>query len=100
MPNIYPARRLAGMLGAKMVFSSGVFLFIFLPVVLLAHTLIKNNSARNGLLIAASLVFYAYGEPVYVLMLIASVGVNYIFGRMLALRKSKWLMAIAVVFNL
>lgn len=83
-----------------MVFSSGVFLFIFLPAVLLAHTLIKSNSVRNGLLIAASLVFYAYGEPVYVLLLIASVGVNYIFGRILASRKSKGLLALAVVFNL
>lgn len=92
--------RFAEMLGVKMVFSSGVFLFIFLPAVLLAHTLIKSNSVRNGLLIAASLVFYAYGEPVYVLLLIASVGVNYIFGRILASRKSKGLLALAVVFNL
>lgn len=92
--------RFAETLGVKMVFSSGVFLFIFLPAVLLAHTLIKSNSVRNGLLIAASLVFYAYGEPVYVLLLIASVGVNYIFGRILASRKSKGLLALAVVFNL
>lgn len=83
-----------------MVFSSGVFLFIFLPLVLLAHTLIKNNAVRNGLLIAASLVFYAYGEPVYVLLLLASVGVNYLFGRLLASRKKKGLLALAVVFNL
>ncbi|MCM1307271.1 MAG: MBOAT family protein [Butyrivibrio sp.] len=83
-----------------MVFSSGVFLFIFLPIVLLAHTLIKNNSVRNGLLIAASLVFYAWGEPVYVLLLLASVGVNYLFGSLLSSRKSRGLMALAAVFNL
>lgn len=83
-----------------MVFSSGVFLFIFLPTVLLAHTLIRNNSVRNVLLIAASLVFYAYGEPVYVLLLLASVGVNYLFGRILSSRKSRGILAAAVVFNL
>ncbi len=83
-----------------MVFSSGVFLFIFLPVVLSAHTLVKNNAVRNGLLIAASLVFYAYGEPVYVLFLIASSAVNYMFGRLVSARKSKGLLALAVACNL
>lgn len=83
-----------------MVFSSGVFLFIFLPIVLSAHTLTRNNAVRNGLLIAASLVFYAYGEPVYVLLLLVSVGVNYLFGRLLSVRKSKGILAFAVVFDL
>lgn len=40
-----------------MVFSSAVFSFLFLPVVILLHTVIKNNKIRNGLLIAASLIF-------------------------------------------
>ena len=62
-----------------MVFSSAVFLFIFLPVVILLHTFIQNTKVRNGLLIVASLVFYAFGEPIYVLMLIGSVAVNYFF---------------------
>ena len=44
-----------------MVFSSAVFLFIFLPVVLFVHTFVKNTTARNIFLIAASLVFYAFG---------------------------------------
>lgn len=83
-----------------MVFSSGVFLFIFLPVVLLLHTLVKNNSVRNGLLIAASLVFYAYGEPLYVLLMLASVAVNYAFGRILSSRKNKAVLAVSFVFNL
>lgn len=55
-----------------MVFSSAVFLFLFLPVVILLHTVIKNNKIRNGMLIAASLIFYAYGEPVYIALLIGS----------------------------
>lgn len=83
-----------------MVFSSGVFLFIFLPVVLIAHTLIRNNTARNGLLIAASLIFYAYGEPIYIAMLIGSVAVNYIFGSILQKRKYKPVLIIAVLANI
>lgn len=83
-----------------MVFSSGVFLFIFLPVVLFLHTVIKNITAKNALLVIASLVFYAYGEPVYILMLIGSVAVNYIFGSILSHRKSKGILALAVILNL
>ena len=56
-----------------MVFSSLNFLFIFLPVVLFVHTVVKNTTARNIFLIAASLVFYAFGEPFYVLLMIGSV---------------------------
>ena len=63
----------------QVVFSSTVFLFIFLPVVWIAHMLIppKMLWLRNALLAVASLVFYAYGEPVYIVVMIASVTVNY-----------------------
>ena len=83
-----------------MVFSSAVFLFRFLPVVLLLHTLIKNISVRNGLLIVASLIFYAFGEPVYIALLILSVFVNYLFGRVLYSKKNKVILGIAVALNL
>ena len=63
-----------------MIFCSYVFLCFFLPVVLVAHTLFKNTKVRNALLILASLVFYAYGEPVFVILLLISVFLNYIFG--------------------
>ena len=83
-----------------MVFSSGVFLFLFLPVVILLHTVIRNNKIRNGMLIVASLIFYAYGEPVYILLLLASVVVNYFFGRAVAQSRSKAVLVIAVIFNI
>lgn len=82
-----------------MVFSSAVFLFIFLPVVLVLHTVIRNNSVRNGLLIVASLVFYAFGEPLYILLLIGSVCVNFFMGRILATHKSKVVLVIAILLN-
>ena len=56
-----------------MVFSSTVFLFIFLPIVYLLYLIVKNLKARNIILIIASLFFYAYGEPVAVVLMILSV---------------------------
>ena len=61
-----------------MVFSSMVFLCIFLPVVFLLHLLLPGIRAKNGMLLLASLAFYAYGEPVYVILMIASAFVNYL----------------------
>ena len=60
-----------------MVFSSLVFLCIFLPVVFIIYGLVPSLKARNVILMVASLVFYAYGEPVYVLLMIITSLVNY-----------------------
>ena len=60
-----------------MVFSSLVFLCIFLPIVFLGHTILPGIRAKNAMLLLASLVFYAYGEPVYVVLMIASALCNY-----------------------
>lgn len=86
-----------------MVFSSLTFLCIFLPVVLALYYLLPTLRIRNVLLIAVSLLFYAYGEPVYVLLMIASIIINYIFGRLLGTenkKKRQWILAIAVVINI
>ena len=63
-----------------MVFSSTVFLFIFLPAVYILYLIFKSIRVRNIILIAASLVFYAYGEPKAVALMILSIVVNYFFG--------------------
>jgi len=72
-------------------------LFHFLPIIFLIGFFIKNKY-RNYVLILGSLVFYAWGEPVYVLLMIASIGLNYFFGRMV--RKGRAWLVIAVVANL
>ena len=54
------------------------FLLIFLPAVLLLYSLRKSVRWKNGVLLAASLLFYAWGEPVYILLMLLSVGVNYV----------------------
>ncbi len=63
-----------------MVFTSLVFLLRFLPVVLLLYFIMPNIKAKNIVLIAASLLFYAWGEPVWVILLIASSIIDYVCG--------------------
>ena len=62
-----------------MVFSSLPFLFLFLTVVLLVSHILPFRF-RNFFLLLANLVFYAYGEPVYVLIMIGSILVNFFAG--------------------
>lgn len=85
-----------------MVFSSLVFISVFLPIVFLLYTVIPGRKFKNALLIIASLVFYAYGEPVYVLVMIASVLFNYMFGLFVSKRYKhrKFILILAIVFNL
>lgn len=63
-----------------MVFSSLVFLWIFLPVTFLGSVLIRKTKYQNIFLLAASLLFYAWGEPSYIFLLLASVLLNWWFG--------------------
>ena len=83
-----------------MVFSSFLFLCGFLPLVFILHTAIRSTQARNVLLAAASLVFYALGEPIYIILLLLSVTVNYVIGLLIGRKKSKWLLTLAVIFNI
>jgi len=62
-----------------MVFSSSIFLFLFLPIILLLYFLIRKD-CRNILLLLASIVFYAWGEPRIVLVMLASILINYLCG--------------------
>lgn len=79
-----------------------VFLCIFLPVVFGLHTLLPGMRAKNILLVFASVLFYAYGEPVYVLMLLASSFFNYLMALLLEKysgKKRLWV-CLAVLLNL
>ncbi|MGN0460221.1 MAG: MBOAT family O-acyltransferase, partial [Ruminococcus sp.] len=90
-----------------MLFASTVFIFAFLPAVLLLYYLVlrKFRTAQNILLLVASLLFYAWGEPKYVLIMILSIIMNYIFGLLVdkfraSKAKSRLVIALTVVFNL
>ena len=61
-----------------MVFSSLTFLFLFLPLVLLLYYILPGIRAKNILLLVASLLFYAWGEPRFVFAMLASIAFNYV----------------------
>ena len=61
-----------------MVFSSAIFLFVFLPAVFLLDRLARGVRLKNALLLAASLIFYAFGQPVYLPLLLVSVLLIYL----------------------
>ena len=85
-----------------MGFSSMVFLCVFLPAAFCLHLLLPGMRAKNFLLVVASLVFYAYGEPIYVILLVASSAGNYILARLTGEcpKIRKLTMTLAVVINL
>ena len=72
-----------------MVFSSLEFLCVFLPVVLVLYSIVPWIQVKNALLIIASLLFYAYGEPVYVLLMLGSVLVNYVLAMIIGRSEQK-----------
>ncbi|MBO5999516.1 MAG: MBOAT family protein, partial [Lachnospiraceae bacterium] len=63
-----------------MVFSSMLFLWIFLPVVLVLGLIFRKPSVQNILLLIASLIFYAWGEPRHLLLLLVSIFINWASG--------------------
>lgn len=79
-----------------MVFSSAIFLFIFLPVVFVLDRLLRGIRAKNILLLAASLIFYSFGQPVYLPLLLLSVVLNYVCGLLAAGKHPKLGVSIAV----
>lgn len=87
-----------------MVFSSTIFLCVYLPLVLLGYYICPKKG-RNLFLLIVSLVFYAWGEPKYVFLMIFSILVNYIFGRLMDKhrenkKRMKLMLVLSVVIDL
>jgi len=82
-----------------MVFSSLIFLWLFLPIVLGVYFLAQDKY-RNLLLLIASLFFYAWGEPIYILVMIFSILANYVCGRFIGSEKNKLALVIGIIINL
>jgi alginate O-acetyltransferase complex protein AlgI len=86
-----------------MVFSSPLFLFLFLPVVLTVYFLLPGLRTRNGWLLLASLFFYAWGEPAFIFLLLVSTLLNFWFGQWVerseGISERKRAVAVAVMVN-
>lgn len=92
-----------------MVFSSLLFLFIFLPIVLLLYFAVPKRFTkwRNFVLFVMSLIFYAWGEPIYILIMIFSTVVDYTHGMMVhhfkekgQIKKAKLAVLSSMIINL
>jgi len=86
-----------------MLFSSVPFLFYFLPTVLLVYFLVPKR-AKNGVLLLSSLVFYGWGEPRYLPVMLVSILQGYIFGRLIErfrdTRRAKLFLVLSVLLSL
>ena len=89
-----------------LVFSSLYFLFLYLPVVLLVYYLVPLRF-RNLVLLVFNLIFYAWGEPVYIVIMFVSIAIDYTHGMLVSkckrkgnLRGAKMAVASSVIFNL
>jgi len=87
-----------------MVFSSLFFTYVFFPICMLLYFASPSIKWRNGVLLAFSLVFYSWGEPVFVLLMLATVALNYFFGLQIDKARTdsaaKLYMALSVVVSL
>ncbi len=89
-----------------MLFSSAIFLFVFLPfTIAIYYTILKNNRRlQNIFLCALSILFYAWGEPMFVSVMLLSITINYFAGKYIAQitvqHKRKFALIISVVINL
>ncbi len=90
-----------------MLFSSLPFIFLFLPLFFIVYFSCKKRYTKNIVLLIFSLIFYAWGEPLYILLILFSIGFNYVFALMISNEteakkrgKAKAYMILDVILNL
>ena len=89
-----------------MVFSSTVFLFLFFPLVLILYNLPglkKHRKYRNVVLLFASIFFYAWGEPLFVFLMLLSIVITWLLGKVIGGsigRRKKALLVFSVIYHL
>lgn len=83
-----------------MVFSDLLFLYLFLPLCMILYYILPFRGWKNGVLIIFSLMFYAFGEPVWVLLLIGSALVDYCNGLFIEKHRGQKIAVLGVVMSL
>lgn len=84
-----------------MIFSSMFFLWIFLPLTFVGY-FVAGKKLKNVFLLLVSLFFYAWGEPVYILLMLVSILVNYVMARLLVIyeKQRKVFLVVTITINL
>ena len=86
-----------------MLFSSMTFVFVFLPIVSAVYLLARKD-IQNYILLAASILFYAWGEPRYLAIMLLTILVNYVGANYISRSKNKkhrqWLLAVTIISDL
>ena len=86
-----------------MLFNSYVFIFLFIPIIIFVFYLIgqkENVLFAAGWLVCASLFFYAWWNPPYLVLILVSIVFNYTIGRALRRRPNKWILVVGIASNL
>lgn len=83
-----------------MVFADLIFLYLFLPANLILYYISKNRTYRNLVLVLFSLFFYAWGEPIWIVLLLFSATVDYIHGLIIEQQRQKIGAKLAVISSL
>lgn len=83
-----------------MVFSSLVFLFLFLPICLIVYYLSPTLKIKNLILLGFSIFFYAWGEPIWVLLLIFSGAVDFTIGKLIDKNRDNWKSRLGLIASL
>jgi len=83
-----------------MIFSSITFLFYFLPIFLIAYLISRNHHGHKVILLSFSLFFYAWGEPLYIVLMLFSIFINWLFGKLIAQGSDKKRKKVWLVFSL
>ena len=85
-----------------MVFSSLIFIWMFLPVVFYRIYYLASIDLKNITLLFVSLIFYAWGEPKYIVLMICSIFINYVIGLLMERyeNKKKQLLIIGIILNI
>lgn len=83
-----------------MYFADLIFIYLFLPANLILYYLFKNNTYRNAVLLTFSLYFYAWGEPIWISLLIISAVTDYIHGLIIENHRGEKIAKLAVVSSI
>ncbi len=82
-----------------MVFSSVSFLFFFMPIFFILYYIVPNKF-KNYCLLIFSLIFYAWGEPIYIILMLIETFINYLFGILISKNNKKIYLIITIILNI